>query len=576
MRARFFFVRGLAIVTVAAMAFAMIATPVGTVSSASCADPVRVFPIDRLQRGMVATGWTVVEGVTPRPFSVKILGVQRDAIAPGFDVIVVKAFGGVIDEVGGIAAGFSGSPVYRDGMLVGSVSWRVGYGDPRFGALTPGKLLADLLKAGSSPKVRAPREITLAPRFRREIARETGVPLAPAVAGLEQIPLPLAVSGISRDRLGVVRTHFADEGLAVVPYVSGSAPGGTKLVTDPPHPGEPFVAADSFGTITFAAVGTATIACGQRVAAFGHMFGHAGGGRHAAMLRAGIITTVGGDEPFKIASIRALAGVIDQDRFAGVRGIAERPQLTAVSSRLKNISTGRELVSLTQVANRSYLPWIVGEHVYAVTHAAIDADRGAVLLSWVVSGTSKGGPFTIAMRNGHAGGDVLWSIAEDVNDSISSLVDTPGVTSIRAVRITGAVTQRAVVADLRPARVSTWAEPQPTVRSGIDVRRGGKLFVQVPVVPRNGGHAALARASFDIPRGVTGDGRLSIEVGHPYFEAHGDSLIETRARLAGQPGSFDVALRLWMRGMDHPVMLRLPQDWVLRGDPRDVDVRLVG
>ena len=66
-----------------------------------------------------------------------LLGVLKDALAPGKDVILVKASGANINAIRGMGPGFSGSPVYRNGMLVGSVSYGLG-GDAHYGALTPG------------------------------------------------------------------------------------------------------------------------------------------------------------------------------------------------------------------------------------------------------------------------------------------------------------------------------------------------------------------------------------------------------------------------------------------------------
>ena len=40
--------------------------------------------------GMTGTGWTVVQGTEPQPFSVEVIGVIKEGIAPGRDMIVIE------------------------------------------------------------------------------------------------------------------------------------------------------------------------------------------------------------------------------------------------------------------------------------------------------------------------------------------------------------------------------------------------------------------------------------------------------------------------------------------------------
>ena len=87
-----------------------------------CAEPVTP---ETLSPGQAAIGFTVREGEQVERFDVTILGVDRGALGPGKDLIVVDTKGTVIDEGGGgISAGMSGSPVYtEDGRLVGAIAY---------------------------------------------------------------------------------------------------------------------------------------------------------------------------------------------------------------------------------------------------------------------------------------------------------------------------------------------------------------------------------------------------------------------------------------------------------------------
>ena len=74
---------------------------------------------------MTGTAWTVFEGSTPEPMQVEILGVLRGARGPGQDLILARLRGDK-PEYTGVVEGMSGSPVYIDGKLAGSLSYRIG------------------------------------------------------------------------------------------------------------------------------------------------------------------------------------------------------------------------------------------------------------------------------------------------------------------------------------------------------------------------------------------------------------------------------------------------------------------
>ena len=83
------------------------------------------FPLSQIHAGMTGTAWTVFQGSTPEPMQVEILGVLRGARGPGQDLILVRLHGDK-PEYTGVVEGMSGSPVYIDGKLAGSLSYRIG------------------------------------------------------------------------------------------------------------------------------------------------------------------------------------------------------------------------------------------------------------------------------------------------------------------------------------------------------------------------------------------------------------------------------------------------------------------
>src|SRR5271163_4300440 len=85
----------------------------------------RIFPLSEVRRGQWGVAYTVFEGVTPEPMQVEILGVLKNALGPGQDMILSRLHG-TKPEYTGVVAGMSGSPVYIDGRLVGALSYRIG------------------------------------------------------------------------------------------------------------------------------------------------------------------------------------------------------------------------------------------------------------------------------------------------------------------------------------------------------------------------------------------------------------------------------------------------------------------
>src|SRR6188508_2280745 len=109
----------------------------------------RIFPVDDLRPGMVATGRTVFEGDRLDEFKVHILGVLRNVIGPRRNLILARLEGGPLANTG-VIAGMSGSPVYIDGRLVGAVSYSLGeFSKEPLAGITPiEEMLADATLPG--------------------------------------------------------------------------------------------------------------------------------------------------------------------------------------------------------------------------------------------------------------------------------------------------------------------------------------------------------------------------------------------------------------------------------------------
>lgn len=556
--------RWLALLSVGALVAASLMTSTAAGAAVQCDTP-RIYPLDKVHRGLSATAWTAVRGTTPKPFQVRVLGVQRDAIAPGFDLIVVKVSGDLIRRTGGIAAGFSGSPAYHHGALVGSVSWSID-GAPRYGALTPAGYLLSILKTHMRD-VRTPDRIALDPGLASLVAGRSGVRTS---AMLQQIPLPLAVSGASGAAMDRIQQHFADRGVSVLPYSAGAASASTTVDATMPKAGQPVAAAISFGAISYAAVGTVTFTCGNSMVAFGHYYQHAGAARSAAMLRANVIATVKDLwGPFKLANLGGLAGTIEQDRYAGILGV-HRTQVSAttISSRIESRDTGRTRNAVTRVMSPGELPWIAFEHLYYALRMGLDTFAGTVDMRWTISGHTGDRRFSVTLRTMRSGS--VYRPADDVYSSIRSIQDAGG--RIDAVHAAATVTQARKVATFGLTKTASTTEPTLAGRGSIDVAAGDTLDVRIPLLRKDEVVDAV-ETTFTIGAGVTDDGELDVWRANPVYSARG-TLAEVLRTLSHQSSSNVAFVRVRMPGSDTQVH-RIRVDHVLKGTAHAVVLHLI-
>lgn len=572
----------MAVVTTAVLLGASLSTVSTVTAVESCTEPPAVFPLHDLKKGMMATGWTVIDGTEPVSFDVEIIGVQPDAIVPGFPVIAVKASGAAIEQAGGIAAGFSGSPVYREGKLVGSVSWVMGFGaDPHYGGLTPAALMVDILGYPSGRPGRAaplPDQIPLRDGLRRAIARDAGVRVGDVPEGLEQVPLAIVVSGTRNRPIREIARRFERGGTTVVAHSAGSAPAPVEPTPATLAPGDAVAATISYGDITLAGIGTATIACGDFVVAFGHPFDHAGARTAGGLNGAEILTTVPGDEPFKLGNVGEFHGRLDQDRLAGIRGIeGVMPSLIPVTSTIANLDTGRSRHGETQLAVHSaWLRAVAAYHQEANVYAILDAERGTVDATWTIELVVDGTPLTIEIDDMLAGRWIsfrVWDVTYDLVRSIQN-VDEPN--RFELIDLDATVTQAIETAQVEPAATGSTTEPTLQVRRMLDVARGDLVRVRIPVEPADGGTTVFARTGFRIPDGVKGDGALRMKIVEPDYSIKAPTIEQLAWRLEHQAAANEIEVVFTMRGMDRPIMKHLALDWVLKGDLRDVQLNLVG
>ena len=98
---------------------------------------VPVFPLTELKPGLVGVGKTVIRGTEVQDFAVEILELIPEGGFDGGPMVLARFTGDVVDHSKGIAGGYSGSPVYINGKLLGAVSMAIPFTDTHVGGITP-------------------------------------------------------------------------------------------------------------------------------------------------------------------------------------------------------------------------------------------------------------------------------------------------------------------------------------------------------------------------------------------------------------------------------------------------------
>jgi hypothetical protein len=302
-------------------------------ASASPPENAGIFPLTQIRPGMMATAWTVFEGTKPEPMQVKILGVLRGARGPGQDMILARLVGAK-PEYTGVVAGMSGSPVYIDGKLAGSLSYRIGlFAKEPIAGITPIEQMLEVRDlaprdlAQSSPlDGKRPAARTLSAE--ELVASNTGsADSSPAADKMTFKPMdtPLVMSGFHADAIRLWQQHTAGSSLETVAVggMGGSAgqDGNTSRATPKLVPGSAVSMQLVRGDLEISATCTVTYVDPKQLLACGHPVLEAGP-VSLPMTTAEVVTTLASPlEAFKIVNTGATVGAFTQDRESAIRGV---------------------------------------------------------------------------------------------------------------------------------------------------------------------------------------------------------------------------------------------------------------
>jgi SpoIVB peptidase S55 len=281
-----------------------------------------VFPLAEVHRGLHGVAYTVFEGTQPEAMDVEILGVLKNVLGPGQDMILARLQGSK-PEYTGVVAGMSGSPVYIDGKLLGALSYRIGqFSKEPIAGITP---IAEMLAVNGTAQPVTGQDFAI---WRHDTADRLlsgdTQPAATATADatdIHPIETPLVLSGFSPEAVKFFQEHVSIMGLMPVAGLGGSASAGTHVDSGPLLPGSAVSALLVRGDLEIAATCTVTyvdphqvLACGHPITRFGNV--------SIPMTKADVVATLASPlNSFKIVNTTETIGAFTEDRSAAIRGV---------------------------------------------------------------------------------------------------------------------------------------------------------------------------------------------------------------------------------------------------------------
>jgi hypothetical protein len=291
-----------------------------------------MFPLSEVHAGLHGTAYTVLVGSKPEAIDLEILGVLRDAIGPGKDMILARLLG-TKAEYDGVVAGMSGSPVYIDGKLVGAIGFRIGqFTKEPIAGITPIAQMLEVAKEDDRPSAIS-SVVASIPDASPDSANAASALVADQPAGtsastpwstgadaeVHPIETPLVFDGFSPQAIQMFQQRFHAYGLTPVSGLGSATPNAVDPA--PVVPGSAISAIIVSGDFDMAATCTVTyvdpkrlLACGHPITRFGDV--------SLPMTKAQVVTTVASSlEPMKIINTTETVGSFTQDRESGILGV---------------------------------------------------------------------------------------------------------------------------------------------------------------------------------------------------------------------------------------------------------------
>jgi hypothetical protein len=438
----------------------------------------KFFPLAEVKRGMRGVAYTVFEGVNPEPMQVEILGLLRDALGPGQDMILARLHGDK-PEYTGVVAGMSGSPVYIDGRLVGALSYRIGqFSKEPIAGITP---IESMLQVRDEDGAAGMRLASVSKEFEGQ----------PEMRAIET---PLVMGGFSQETVERFGDRFRAMGLTPVVGLGGAD--SAAVQPEPLVPGSAVSAVLVRGDLSMAGTCTVTYVDPKRLLACGHPITQYGP-VDMPMTKATVLASLASPlNAFKIINTTETVGAFTEDRASAIMGrfgVEARmiPVVVEVVPPPADKGTKAEAKTLhfEVLDNRQLTPSAMLVSVYQSLQTN---NTAAEELSYRLSGEIdvKGLP-TVRMQGLMAQNELnpaTINAALLVNDRFSKVygnaLDQPVVTGVR------------LRAEAIPARMTAVLESARLSRT--EVRAGDEIEVEAMVHPYQS-EARMVRVKMKLP-----------------------------------------------------------------------------
>ena len=445
-----------AVTRVALALVCALAVCLGAAAAAPAAPPEPTLTVAQLQAlldaapGGTLEGYfkTVLKGSDIVQIPVTVKSTVPYSIPEG-SLILFQAHGAAIEEIGGMAQGMSGSPLYVVGQggdkLVGAFSYGDIFTRGYLGLATPIEYMAAMEDTflPNPARLALPRPlkidgVTLSHVVVARSGREARA--FPRTAGTA-VMAPLATVGIfGLPPLSAAYKHLAaaleKRGCDVAPYgthVSGSAP---TFVT-PLVGGAGVGAYLSRGDVLLGGQGTVTWNDGDRVVMWGHPF--FGAGDVELYMTNAVVNGVWSSNyiPFKLMTPGSVRGSVLQDRGTGLAGrIGDMPLETSVSGSVElqpQGVVGRESSYMPRSLIDGDWAFLAADILSAAGYKASDnavAPGSALTTTTIVVADGDGRQYTVFRSNTWDDPfDVLYTLSADAATMLSMLVTDPDGTA---------------------------------------------------------------------------------------------------------------------------------------------------
>ncbi|MEN8153374.1 MAG: SpoIVB peptidase S55 domain-containing protein [Acidobacteriota bacterium] len=280
-----------------------------------------IMEYSQLKPGMEGEGKTIFKGTKIETFRFKILGFL-DNFSPGKNLIIAELKSPELNDIG-VIAGMSGSPVYIDGKIIGSVSYGFSFSKKPIAGITP---IEDILKVSdySSPSYSIDisdikiefdkKNISLiAERLKKEILGKLNITSENNVSPIKLISTSRGINNSIQSYLKPLASQAPqikmeknfEKSIKQNFDIKGADAVSIPLVR---------------GDFEYSSSGTVTYVKGNKIYMFGHPFFNMGKVSFP-IHKAEVISVVPSyQESFKLSSTKNMIGAVTQDRFSSVAG----------------------------------------------------------------------------------------------------------------------------------------------------------------------------------------------------------------------------------------------------------------